>query len=399
VRRAVLALAILAACRPASTPESDAPVDAMIVAPHPDDEVLIAAGVIERTRAAGGRVAVVVVTNGDYTCERDGNVREGETVDALALLGVSERDVHFLGYPDGYMAKLGDAPLAPEERRDRSGACVTATGTYASRGEGGADEHSRRTGAPAPYTIDAVEGDIAALLARMRPRDVYVTHPLDEHPDHAATYARLRGALERIDGPLPRIHRAIVHAGPCWPNGNGRTEPCPAVVAAPRAALAPLPAPYAAYAAPERVGVPNPEGKLAAIGRYRSQLGADPAHDWLVTFARAEEPFWPEELVRTGRARVDRAATGAVDAKTVSLGPAAREATAGAYTLRLDDEGGRLFVLRGDGPPLRGIVLPLDARDREHRFDVRIDPRADDRTIEVTLRRDGRLLAVVVDPT
>ena len=42
-----------------------APLDALVIAPHPDDEVIGCAGVIQRTLAAKKRVTVVILTNGD----------------------------------------------------------------------------------------------------------------------------------------------------------------------------------------------------------------------------------------------------------------------------------------------------------------------------------------------
>src|SRR5262245_49247126 len=37
----------------------------LVVAPHPDDEALAAAGLIQRVRAAGGLVRVLLMTSGD----------------------------------------------------------------------------------------------------------------------------------------------------------------------------------------------------------------------------------------------------------------------------------------------------------------------------------------------
>lgn len=125
-------------------------VDVLIIAPHPDDEVLLAAGVIARTLAEGRKAAVIVVTSGGYTCERNGALRESETVAALQALGMAEKDVHFLGYPDGYLSMLGTQPLFAVERLDPDGQCRLAGTTAATHGFGHLDEHSVRTGKPAP---------------------------------------------------------------------------------------------------------------------------------------------------------------------------------------------------------------------------------------------------------
>jgi LmbE family N-acetylglucosaminyl deacetylase len=365
------------------------------VAPHPDDETLIAAGILSAARARGTRVAVIVVTNGDFTCERDGHVRQGETVAALARLGVVEDDIHFLGYPDGWLAELGDEPLPPITRRALDGSCAKETGTYAERGASRRDEHSARTGHPGSYDARSLEDDLAALLARLRPHDLYVTHPLDRHPDHAATYAYVRRAIDRVGGSPPRLHRAVVHAGACWPNGRGVTEPCPAVVEHDLASpIPPLPDPYADYAPRERVAVVDPAGKLAAIGAYRSQLGADPDHDWLTTFARADEPFWPEELTCVA----GRCASTRAPSLRMSLSPQTRDSDLAPYHFQLDETAETLALSRGDRV-LRHWTLPLSGRDRAHAFDVTIAPRPDDHATEISVVRDGALLGVAIDPT
>src|SRR5579863_7362966 len=49
----------------AALPSLDARTSLLVVAPHPDDETLCCAGVIERVVRAGGRASVVWVTSGD----------------------------------------------------------------------------------------------------------------------------------------------------------------------------------------------------------------------------------------------------------------------------------------------------------------------------------------------
>ena len=111
---------------------------------------------------AGRPVHVHVMTNGDLGCERDGWLREGETVAAMAELGVPEDRIRFLGYPDGSLDALGAVPLAPLERRARDGSCTQGNTTYAGRGEHGVDVHTARTGSPAPYTDENAIGDLVA---------------------------------------------------------------------------------------------------------------------------------------------------------------------------------------------------------------------------------------------
>lgn len=268
-------------------------VDLLVIAPHPDDEVLLAAGAMQRAVKAGKHVAVIIVTNGDFTCERDGYLREAESIAALKSLGVVEADVHFLGYPDGALAKLGQVPLDPMEHRDATGQCVARTGTYADRGAGRLDEHTRRTGAPAEWTSSALTGDLAALLQRLKPHEVYVVHGIDDHPDHAMTYVYFRRALDQVDVAPAVVHRGVVHAGRCWPSD------C-ATWFTPDARMPPLPPPLEAYTPDER-RVIDAQKKLAAIGFYTSQAGTQPKLDWLASFARREEVFFTERYVRAGQ--------------------------------------------------------------------------------------------------
>jgi LmbE family N-acetylglucosaminyl deacetylase len=262
-------------------------VDVLVIAPHPDDEVLLAAGVMRAAVEAGQRVHVVLMTNGDYSCERDGYQREAESVAAVKLLGVKEEDVHFLGYPDGALEKLGPEPLPPMDHRDATGACIARTGTYADRAAGRLDEHTARTGAPAEWTADNLVGDLEALLRKLAPRHVYLPHGIDDHPDHAMTYVYFRRALDRLDTLPPLVHRGLVHAGECWPSD------CVSYLA-PDRPMPPLPSPLEGYAPTERVEV-DPKLKLAAIQRYASQVSP-----WLTSFARPDEVFWTERYVRDG---------------------------------------------------------------------------------------------------
>jgi len=96
----------------------------LVIAPHPDDESLGCAGLIQRASACGAAVRVLVVTNGENNpwpqrmlerrlIIRDenraawGQRRRDEVLAAISLLGLCERDVVFAGLPDqGMTASL-----------------------------------------------------------------------------------------------------------------------------------------------------------------------------------------------------------------------------------------------------------------------------------------------------
>ena len=85
------------------------PRAALIVAPHPDDELIGAAGLIACLRYRGTEVHVAVVTDGaashpnsiKWPRRRLIAARQMETRHALRRLGVMPASIHFLGLPDG----------------------------------------------------------------------------------------------------------------------------------------------------------------------------------------------------------------------------------------------------------------------------------------------------------
>lgn len=91
---------------PAWVPESSRTV---VVAPHPDDEVLGAAGIIALQAAAGLPLEIIAVTDGEaaYPTVRSdtlADLRRREQEAALTELGATSCTVRRLGLPDGGVA-------------------------------------------------------------------------------------------------------------------------------------------------------------------------------------------------------------------------------------------------------------------------------------------------------
>ena len=79
----------------------------VVVAPHPDDEVLGAGGMIAERRRHGVTVVVVAVTDGEAAYPGTsglGSLRRSEQEKALARVGLSRRDIVRLSLPDGDVA-------------------------------------------------------------------------------------------------------------------------------------------------------------------------------------------------------------------------------------------------------------------------------------------------------
>lgn len=81
----------------------------LIVAPHPDDEVLGCSGLIQRLLREGKQVDVVILSGGGKShaecCQIDASMlidaRRNLTRKAAGLLGLPLKNLHFLNYPDG----------------------------------------------------------------------------------------------------------------------------------------------------------------------------------------------------------------------------------------------------------------------------------------------------------
>src|SRR5436309_2621531 len=113
----------------------------LVIAPHPDDDVLGAGGLIRRVVKAGGSVHVVWMTSGDgfpegvetaeginprvaHLTPRDygtyGRLREQEARSALDSLGVGTRSLTFLGFPDEGLCELASTYLSAKAQAFKS---------------------------------------------------------------------------------------------------------------------------------------------------------------------------------------------------------------------------------------------------------------------------------------
>jgi LmbE family N-acetylglucosaminyl deacetylase len=98
----------------------DLPARLLVLAPHPDDEVLGCGRLMRRVAAAGGQVVVAWLTDGGASHgelnapeRRDlAGRRQIEALGGLAELGVTPAATCFMGYPDGALAAVEAKTLA-----------------------------------------------------------------------------------------------------------------------------------------------------------------------------------------------------------------------------------------------------------------------------------------------
>ncbi len=77
----------------------------LVVAPHPDDEVICNGGIVRYAVENHIPVKVVVVSDGDDT-KNSPLIRHNETINGTKILGLNEDNIIFLGYHDGSIRNL-----------------------------------------------------------------------------------------------------------------------------------------------------------------------------------------------------------------------------------------------------------------------------------------------------
>ncbi|MEA5448770.1 PIG-L deacetylase family protein [Leptolyngbya sp. CCNP1308] len=154
----------------------------LVVAPHPDDETLGCGGAIAQLRARDCPVHVLVISDGtrshprsqQYPALRLKQVREAETLAALALLGVEAENVTFLGLPDGAVPHLSLAGNRPQE----------------------------------PAAQAALE-QCQTYLRQTVPQTIFLPYRFDPHRDHRASWQLVQGAIAVLPQPPQVIEYPI----------------------------------------------------------------------------------------------------------------------------------------------------------------------------------------------
>jgi LmbE family N-acetylglucosaminyl deacetylase len=137
-------------------------MNVLVVAPHPDDEVIGCGGTLCQYAKEGARITVVFLTSGELGLKhlpvpKAQTLREREANQAAKLLGV--RGLHFLRAPDWFVG--------------------SATGKLATR--------------------------LGKILELEMPQLIFVPHQGEWHPDHKAALPLLAAALTKSRAPIPEI--------------------------------------------------------------------------------------------------------------------------------------------------------------------------------------------------
>lgn len=274
----------------------------LIVAPHPDDDVISSAGVTYNAVKNGEPVRVLIMTNGDAGIEPKGTqaglLRQSEAVAAQSILGMREDDVVFLGYPDAYLQTLYYSYPNSNQKLTTSWG---QSATYGNRGLGRKDYHYYRFGTHASYNGYNILLDLADLLTSYRPDHIFVTSEFDGHWDHTATYRFVRDAVLRVHGNdpsyMPALHKTIIW----W--GEGYDWPNALDVKSNFVEIPNLSSTGLSWTERESLEVPLPlqstdlskNPKYQAQAAHVSQANLDPV-GFLTRFVHKDEIFWMDDL-------------------------------------------------------------------------------------------------------
>jgi len=195
----------------------------LICSPHPDDETICCGGVIQQALAAGAKVKVVYLTNGDanelafivyekrLTFRKKefvhmGDVRMQEALAATKTLGLKESDLIFLGYPD-----LGTFKIFSQywqKDKPREGVFTKATSV----------PYKQNFSFGAPYIGESILSDLEKILLEYKPNKIFVSHPSDVNGDHKTFYLFLQIALMDLKKDIkpPKVYPYLTHCTG-WP--------------------------------------------------------------------------------------------------------------------------------------------------------------------------------------
>ena len=199
----------------------------MVIVPHEDDEILLAAGIMEQALEKGIGVHVVMAGNGDYEGhdETTGSVRLPETLAGLAVLGLTEEQVTFLGYADTGMDETESFLHQLYDDRDGDNVHVSHCSDHTYALPDKKDFHTEKYGTPALYTRNHFKQDLKDILLEKRPDMIFTTAEYDRHGDHSGLVLFLKEILAEEKDYHPVLFSGVVHSNAGdenWPNRSAK---------------------------------------------------------------------------------------------------------------------------------------------------------------------------------
>lgn len=149
----------------------------LVIVPHPDDEINVAGNLIYTLVRQGAEIFVVFSTNGDF--QSAAKTRIKEAFKSLKILGVSKKNVIFMGYGDSYNTYVGKHISESEEEpvESRSGHKETYGDKYID------DYAYKKRGTHSKYCRNDFCKDLREIIEDIL-ADLIICVDYDQHPDH-----------------------------------------------------------------------------------------------------------------------------------------------------------------------------------------------------------------------
>lgn len=263
----------------------------LVIVPHPDDETLGMAGIIQRAIELNRPIKVIIVTSGESYKKaamafcgktnptpqdfyRLGLARQQESIAAMRVLGLPRKDLIFLGFADGSTRFLWSQYWDNNKPRTSGGTNV-ACAPYSTVYKPGA-----------PYTGQTLVNELSEIIEDFKPTDIYYPLADDIHPDHWAVSNFVRYTITAMNLDV-REHMFLVHH-PQWP--------VPWMAEKNRTMLPPVDMRYSNTEwqsfdlAPKEVDL-----KQVAIKQYRTQI--EVMEPFLMAFVRKNELFAAKPVI------------------------------------------------------------------------------------------------------
>lgn len=207
----------------------------LIFSPHPDDETIATGGYIKTATTNNAEVWIVLVTDGNkHHLEK---ARYNEFARVTAALGVPEKNLFYLNYPDG-------------------------------------DLHKQDSGLIQRYFKNIIEF--------VHPNIVFIPSPSDRHPDHKTTGIEAKYVLSKMSF-NPNIYYYLVH----YPNFPVPMRLARNLFVTPPIKLLDFSKEWLSFPLSQDIE----EAKLNALLKYKTQLRYSPLKELIEAFVRKNELF------------------------------------------------------------------------------------------------------------
>lgn len=177
----------------------------LVIAPHPDDEVICNGGVISYAVENHIPVKVVVITDGNDT-KTSALVRHNESINGTQVLGLNEDDIIFLGYKDGSLNNLLNYHWNYNNPYTASDGSKQTNYPYALQKN-------------ATYCGSNLADNLRTVITDFKPTIIIYPSGDDEQYDHQAT----NGFVEYVTtqtGYSGSKYTYLLHLPPDWPSAR-----------------------------------------------------------------------------------------------------------------------------------------------------------------------------------